>query len=135
MGGGSPWLCAHSDAQSPRWVVGPQVVRPPRAVSGILLALADGEPQAAVVGNQTGGRVGFFLRVEDFEGTLARLVAAAAEVCVASCRVRALRCARGRERRQIVSPPRVEPYGQVAVFRDVAGNKWDLLGPRPPSAG
>ena len=55
-----------------RWVV----VRPPGAQTGILLARADSDAQRAAVGNQHAGRVGFFLRVDDFEGTLARMRAA-----------------------------------------------------------
>ncbi|MGC4122463.1 MAG: VOC family protein [Myxococcales bacterium] len=89
-----------NDGRVKRWVV----VRPPGATTGLLLARADGPAQSAVVGNQTAGRVGFFLRVGDFEGTLRRLEAAGVE---------------------ITSPPRNEPYGRVAVFRDLAGNKWD----------
>ena len=94
-----------NDGRAKRWVV----VRPPGATTGLLLARADGAVQEAAIGNQVAGRVGFFLRVDDFEATLARLVAVHAE---------------------IVSPPRDEPYGRVAVFRDLAGNRWDLLGPR-----
>ncbi len=93
------------DGRPKRWVV----VRPPGAASGLLLAQASGPDQASAVGRQTAGRVGFFLRVEDFDAVLARLVAAGTVI----------------ER-----PPRAEPYGRVAVFRDVAGNRWDLLGPR-----
>jgi ribosomal protein S18 acetylase RimI-like enzyme len=89
-----------------RWVV----VRPPGAQTGLLLARADGERQAAVVGEQHAGRVGFFLRVDDFDAVQAKLVAAGVE---------------------FVRPARAEPYGKVAVFKDVAGNRWDLLGPRP----
>lgn len=89
-----------------RWVV----VRPADAETGLLLARADGEPQAAAVGRQTGGRVGFFLRVDDFAVTYDRLVAAGAV---------------------IEGTPREEPYGHVVVFRDIAGNRWDLLGPPP----
>ena len=88
-----------------RWVV----VRPPGGETSILLARADGEVQSAAVGRQTGGRVGFFLRVDDFPATYGRLVDAGAPV----------------------TPPRDEPYGRVAVFTDVAGNRWDLLGPGP----
>jgi catechol 2,3-dioxygenase-like lactoylglutathione lyase family enzyme len=92
-----------NDGRPKRWVV----VRPRGASTGVLLAQADGSAQRAVVSNQAAGRVGFFLRVEDFDAVLARIQAAGAEV---------------------VSSPRVEPYGRVAVFRDIAGNKWDLLG-------
>ncbi|MFI5844266.1 VOC family protein [Catenuloplanes sp. NPDC051500] len=95
-----------NDGRPKRWVV----VRPPTGGTGLLLAKADGDTQAAVVGNQTGGRVGFFLRVDDFEAVFARLQAYGAE---------------------IVGAPRTEEYGTVVVFRDLAGNRWDLLGPRP----
>ncbi|MEU6038795.1 VOC family protein [Actinomadura sp. NPDC047616] len=93
-----------NDGRPKRWVV----VRPPGAETAVLLARADGDRQAAAVGNQTGGRVGFFLRVDDFDTAYARMTAAGVE---------------------FVSPPRTEPYGRVAVFRDIAGNLWDLLGP------
>lgn len=92
-----------NDGRAKRWVV----VRPPGARTGMLLAKADGEHQMAVVGHQVAGRVGFFYRADDFDGVYRRLVAAGAE---------------------IVREPRVEPYGRIAVFRDVAGNRWDLLG-------
>jgi catechol 2,3-dioxygenase-like lactoylglutathione lyase family enzyme len=87
-----------------RWVV----VRPPGAETGILLAEADGDRQAAAVGDQFAGRVGFFLEVEDFDAAYQRMKAAGVEFDGA---------------------PRSEPYGQVAVFIDIAGNRWDLLGP------
>jgi catechol 2,3-dioxygenase-like lactoylglutathione lyase family enzyme len=87
-----------------RWVV----VRPPGAQTALLLARADGEHQVAVVGNQHAGRVGFFLRVDDFTAHYERMVAAGVE---------------------FQTTPRTEAYGQVAVFRDIAGNRWDLLGP------
>ena len=93
-----------NEGREKRWVV----VRPPGAATGLLLARADGDDQAAVAGNQFAGRVGFFLHVEDFEATYQRLTSAGVE---------------------FVGPPRTEPYGRVAVFLDIAGNKWDLLGP------
>jgi catechol 2,3-dioxygenase-like lactoylglutathione lyase family enzyme len=93
-----------NDGRPKRWVV----VRPPGAETGVLLARADGERQAGAIGNQVAGRVGFFLRVDDFEGTCERLTAAGVE---------------------FVSRPRTEPYGRVTVFLDIAGNRWDLLGP------
>jgi catechol 2,3-dioxygenase-like lactoylglutathione lyase family enzyme len=96
-----------SGGRPKRWVV----VRPPATQTGILLARADGEDQAAVVGTQVAGRVGFFLRVDDFDAAYERMTAAGVE---------------------FVGSPRSEPYGRVVVFRDIAGNKWDLLGPRPP---
>src|SRR5437762_3574501 len=58
-----------NDGRSKRWVV----VRPPGAQTGLLLARADGDTQAVAVGNQTGGRVGFFLRVDDFDAAYTRL--------------------------------------------------------------
>ncbi len=95
-----------NDGRAKRWVV----VRPPGARTGLLLAQADGERQAQAIGHQYAGRVGLFLRVDDFEKAWQRIVDHGVEV---------------------VSPPRDEPYGTVAVFVDVAGNRWDLLGPRP----
>ena len=86
-----------------RWVV----VRSPGAETGILLARADGPEQQAVVGRQTAGRVGFFLQVDDFDATYERMRAADVE---------------------FIGAPRTEPYGRVVVFRDIAGNRWDLLG-------
>ena len=93
-----------NDGRTKRWVV----VRPAGAETGILLAQADGEAQAAIVGSQTAGRVGFFLRVDAFDNAYDRMAAAGV---------------------QFLSMPRVEPYGRVAVFVDIAGNRWDLLGP------
>jgi len=87
-----------------RWVV----VRPPGATTGLLLARAEGAEEAATVGRQVAGRVGFFLQVDDFEAAYQRMCAAGV---------------------QFTGPPRTEPYGRVAVFADIAGNRWDLLGP------
>ena len=95
-----------NDGRQKRWVV----VRPPGAATALLLARADGERQQRAVGDQFAGRVGLFLRVEDFKSTYARMRDAGVE---------------------FVTEPRQEPFGQVAVFLDVAGNRWDLLGPRP----
>ncbi|TFV90628.1 VOC family protein [Blastococcus sp. CT_GayMR16] len=92
-----------NDGRPKRWVV----VRPPGAATGLLLARAD-EHQARVIGNQVAGRVGFFLRVDDFAAAHERMAAAGV---------------------RFVTEPRSEPYGRVAVFLDVAGNRWDLLGP------
>ena len=86
-----------------RWVM----VRPPGGQTGVLLAQADGDHQRAAVGEQFAGRVGLFLRVEDFDAQYERMVRAGVE---------------------FVEPPRDEAYGRVAIFRDVAGNRWDLLG-------
>src|SRR5256885_1868863 len=60
-------------------------------------------------GVQLAGRVGFFLRVDDFDAHYRRMAAAGVA---------------------FVAPPRDEPYGRLAVFLDLAGNRWDLLGPR-----
>jgi catechol 2,3-dioxygenase-like lactoylglutathione lyase family enzyme len=93
-----------ADGRSKRWVV----VRPPGGGAGLLLAKADGPEQEAVVGNQTGGRVGLFLQVDEFAAQHERMV---------------------REGVRFLEEPRREPYGTVAVFLDCAGNRWDLLGP------
>jgi catechol 2,3-dioxygenase-like lactoylglutathione lyase family enzyme len=86
-----------NDGRPKRWVV----VRPPGAQTGILLA---------AVGDQFAGRVGLFLRVDDFDATYQRMVSAGV---------------------RFISPPRSEPYGRVVVFEDLEGNRWDLLGPAP----
>jgi len=99
----SPALTS-KDGRPKRWVM----VRPPGGQTGVLLAQADGERQRAAVGDQFAGRVGLFLRVEDFDAQLERMRAAGVE---------------------FLEEPRDEPYGRVAIFRDVAGNRWDLLGP------
>lgn len=96
-----------NDGRVKRWVV----VRPPGAQTGLLLARADGDAQAAAVGNQFAGRVGLFLRVDDFDAAHRRMLDHGVE---------------------FVGGIRDEPYGRVAVFVDVAGNRWDLLGPPPP---
>lgn len=94
------------DGRAKRWVV----VRPPNAATGLVLAKADGEKQLATIGEQTAGRVGFFLRVDDFEASYRKMKEADVE---------------------FVEEPREGPYGKVVIFRDLAGNRWDLLGPRP----
>src|SRR4051812_2994745 len=80
-----------TDGQPKRWVI----VRPPGAQTGVLLARADGERQTAIVGEQHAGRVGFFLRVENFAEYYERMLGAGVE---------------------FARPPRTEAYGQVAVF-------------------
>ncbi|MFG3282340.1 VOC family protein [Streptomyces sp. NPDC048111] len=90
-----------------RWVV----VRPGSTANGaaaLLLARAKDEAQLASVGAQTGGRVGFFLHTEDFAADHARMQAAGVH---------------------FLEEPRHEPYGSVAVFEDLYGNRWDLLQP------
>jgi catechol 2,3-dioxygenase-like lactoylglutathione lyase family enzyme len=93
-----------NDGRPKRWVV----VRPRGGVTGILLAQADGDQQTLVVGHQFAGRVGFFLRVDDFGPAYARMKDAGV---------------------RFISTPRTEAYGQVVVFLDLEGNRWDLLGP------
>jgi catechol 2,3-dioxygenase-like lactoylglutathione lyase family enzyme len=90
---------------SKRWVV----VRPPGAETGLLLARAVDDVQADAVGNQTGGRVGFFLNTDDFAAAHARMTATGV---------------------RFLEEPRYEAYGSVAVFEDLYGNRWDLLGAR-----
>jgi catechol 2,3-dioxygenase-like lactoylglutathione lyase family enzyme len=94
-----------NDGRAKRWVV----VRPPNAQTGILLARADGPEQRAGVGKQFFGRVGLFYRVEDFDHVYERMVRLGVE---------------------FLGKPRDEAYGRVVVFKDLCGNKWDLLGPR-----
>jgi catechol 2,3-dioxygenase-like lactoylglutathione lyase family enzyme len=102
----SPALSTHTGAPK-RWVV----VRPPGAITGLLLARADGPDQEAVIGRQVDGRVAFFLNVEDFGASWRRMKTAGV---------------------RFLTEPRDEDYGRVAVFLDVAGNKWDLIGPAGP---
>ena len=87
-----------------RWVV----VRPTPTSSGLLLATADDSAQYDVVGRQTGGRVSFFLHVDDFDSVHSSWVARGVN---------------------FVERPRTEPYGKVAVFEDLYGNRWDLIQP------
>jgi catechol 2,3-dioxygenase-like lactoylglutathione lyase family enzyme len=95
-----------NDGRPKRWVV----VRPPDARTALLLAEADGGHQTRTVGKQFAGRVGLFLRVDDFAAAYERMRGNGVE---------------------FVTEPRAESYGQVAVFVDVTGNRWDLLGPEP----
>lgn len=90
-----------------RWVV----VRPAGTGRGaaLLLARADGAAQTARVGDQLGGRVGFFLETSDFAGDHARMLAAGV---------------------RFLEEPRDEAYAIVAVFLDLYGNRWDLLQPK-----
>jgi catechol 2,3-dioxygenase-like lactoylglutathione lyase family enzyme len=85
-----------------RWVV----VDPPGGQTGLLLARAATAEQEARVGDQHGGRVGFFLNVGDFAAAHARMTSAGV---------------------RFEEQPRREVYGTVAVFRDLYGNRWDLL--------
>lgn len=73
----------------------------------IVVARAVGPEQIARIGDQTGGRVGFFLRSDDFDADYARMSTAGVE---------------------FVRPVRSEAYGKVTVFRDLYGNLWDMIG-------
>jgi len=85
-----------------RWVT----VQPPGGGARIVLARAEGEPQALAVGNQGGGRVWLFLETDDFGRDYRNMRAAGV---------------------QFEEEPRPEPYGMVAVWRDPWGNRWDLI--------
>ena len=86
-----------------RWV---RMAPPGNAHFSLLLARATTPAQTAAIGNQHGGRVGFFLHTDDFARDHARLAAAGA---------------------QLEETPRFEAYGTVVVFRDLYGNRWDLI--------
>jgi catechol 2,3-dioxygenase-like lactoylglutathione lyase family enzyme len=88
-----------------RWVL----VAPTGGGARLLLTQADGFEQEARVGDQTGGRVGFFLETDNFERDFTAYTA------------RGVR---------FLEAPRHEAYGSVAVFEDLYGNKWDLIQPR-----
>lgn len=96
-------LIADDDlGQGKRWVM----VCPKAGGTSLLLARAVNDDQRAAIGNQTGGRVGFFLHSGNFAKDHARMTAAGVT---------------------FEEQPRSEPYGEVAVFRDPWGNRWDLL--------
>jgi catechol 2,3-dioxygenase-like lactoylglutathione lyase family enzyme len=98
-------LVADEPQGDKRWVV----VAPRGNGAALLLARAAGDAQSARVGDQTGGRVGFFLETDDFVRDHAAFLAAGVN---------------------FLEAPRVEPYGTVAVFEDLYGNKWDLIEPK-----
>lgn len=92
--------------QGKRWVV---IAPPGGSGAKILLARAATPAQVARIGDQTGGRVFLFLHTDDFHRDHARYLARGVE---------------------FVRPPSEEPYGTVAVFKDLYGNLWDLIEPR-----
>jgi predicted enzyme related to lactoylglutathione lyase len=96
-------LCEDIDQGSKRWVT-------VQAKGGarLVLARAEGTAQLAAIGAQGAGRVWLFLQSKDFDGDAARIIAAGG---------------------QFEEPPRDEPYGRVAVWRDPWGNRWDLIQP------
>ncbi|MDZ4068489.1 MAG: VOC family protein [Tabrizicola sp.] len=99
-------LAEDIDQGAKRWVT----VEPPGGGARLVLARAEGAAQTAAVGNQTGGRVFLFLHTDDFHRDHAAMLAAGV---------------------MFEGPPRHEPYGSVAVWRDPFGNRWDLIGPTP----
>ena len=95
-------IAQHSESGPKRWV---RIV-PPGGGCSLVLGRAVGAGQQAAIGNQTGGRVGFFLQTDDFERDHAAMLAKGVI---------------------FEEAPRREPYGIVAVWRDPFGNRWDLL--------
>jgi catechol 2,3-dioxygenase-like lactoylglutathione lyase family enzyme len=103
-------LVANTDlGEGKRWVV---VRADEQSGAGLLLAKADGEAQAKVIGNQAGGRVAFFLETDDFARDHVRYRSRGVE---------------------FMEEPRREDYGTVVVFRDAFGNLWDLIEHRKPT--
>ena len=98
-------LVTDEDQGRKRWVT----LRPPGGGSDLLIARADSDAQRAAIGQQGGGRVWLFLHTDDFARDHAALTAAGIA---------------------FEEPPRHEPYGTVAVWRDPWGNRWDLIEPR-----
>jgi catechol 2,3-dioxygenase-like lactoylglutathione lyase family enzyme len=90
-------------SESKRWVI----VKPKGSESGLLLAKAANAEQRSRIGNQTGGRVFLFLQTDDFERDYQNLLD---------------------QKIKIVREPVVEAWGRVAVFEDLYGNLWDLIG-------
>ncbi len=78
----------------------------------LLLARAANDDQRAAIGNQAGGRVGWFLHSTDFARDHGRMVASGVE---------------------FTDGPREEPYGTVAVFTDLYGNRWDMIERQEPA--
>ncbi|MDZ4394468.1 VOC family protein [Cypionkella sp.] len=97
-------LTADIDQGHKRWVT----VQPAAGGVQLVLAQAKDEREMAAVGDQAGGRVWLFLHTDDFARDAARIVAAGGV---------------------FEETPRIEDYGTVAVWRDVWGNRWDLLQP------
>ena len=97
--------------ENKRWVM----VAPPGAKEcGLLLAKAANEKQKESIGNQTGGRVGFFLFTDDFWRDYNKMT----------------------DRKiNFIRPPTEFEYGTVAVFEDLYGNKWDLIEPNENNKG
>ncbi|MFJ5224951.1 VOC family protein [Streptomyces sp. NPDC088400] len=106
---GSRWVVVRPlGAGGPTEAMAGSEAKPAAGSTGLLLARAKDDAQRAAIGAQTGGRVGFFLHTEDFARDHARMRAAGV---------------------RFLEEPRHEPYGSVAVFEDLYGNRWDLLQP------
>ena len=92
-------------SETKRWVL---VAPPGSNETRLLLAKADGEAETQAIGNQTGGRVLLFLMTDDFKRDHSKMTSSGVT---------------------FLETPRKEIYGQVAVFQDPFGNKWDLIEP------
>ena len=97
--------------QEKRWVL---VAPPGSSETTLLLARASTTEQESFIGNQTGGRVFLFLKTDDFWRDYHEMISSGIK---------------------FVREPKTAPYGIVAVFEDLYGNLWDLIGPREVSAG
>lgn len=95
--------------QDKRWVT---VAPPGSSGSTLLLARANSPIQEAAIGNQSGGRVFLFLHTDDFWRDYNEMLISGIK---------------------FVREPKTAPYGTVAVFEDLYGNLWDLVGPASPS--
>lgn len=98
-------VCDEVQSPTKRWVL----VQPPNIQSNncsLLLAKADGDLQKTFIGNQSGGRVFLFLHTDDFWRDYEKYT---------------------KNGVKFVREPKIEPYGTVAVFVDIYGNKWDLV--------
>ena len=93
-------------SETKRWVL---VAPPGSNGSQLLLAKAANEEQTSRVGNQTGGRVFLFLYTDNFQRDYTSMLEKGIE---------------------FVREPITEPYGTVAVFKDLYGNLWDLIEPK-----
>lgn len=101
---------SYQPEQDKRWVI----VSPPGSNNtSLLLARASTPEQEAFIGHQTGGRVFLFLSTDDFWRDYNDLLSKGIK---------------------FVRPPKAAPYGTVAVFEDLYGNLWDLIGPNSPGA-
>ena len=110
MSSASRFLKTPPSHPAKRWVV---VAPSPGGGAALVLAVPSDERQRTRVGDQTGGRVGFFLHSGDFWTDYEQL------------RKRGVK---------FLETPRREPYGLVAVFADPWGGKWDLLQPASAAA-